>query len=230
MRTSYVELLTSLPHLPNPFRVERPPISAVQLRKRFRMLEADDQQLMQRLWDNVLWSSIPLQTEDAELVQRFQTLLQDVQDPLLQQWLCWRMDVRTLLSALRQRQAGAEAPAASLRWGLGELTWLIRRNWKLPAFGLQARLPWLPEAEKLLAAGQSLQLEKLVLQKVWQYYARCQPQPEFGFAAVFLYVSRWDICHRWTSYDHAGGLQQFDQLVANSLHQAGVNFEQWGRG
>lgn len=223
----YIELLTSLPHLHDPFRVQRPPISAVQLRKRFAMLEPDDQHLMQQLWESVLWSSIPLQTEDVTLVARWQRLLRVIEDPVLLQWLHWRINVRIVLSALRQRLAGQEAPARSAEWAVGQLPLLLRRNWQQPAFGLQSRMPWLTEAEQLLQSGESLLLERLVLQQVWQYYERCLPQPPYGFTAVFLYVSRWDICQRWTSYDHQAGLVRFDQLVSESMQAGAVNLEEW---
>ena len=191
------------------------------------MLLPHDQLLMSRLWDSVLWSSIPLATDDEWLVIRFQRLLAEVDDPQLCLWLHWRMDVRTVLAALRRRQSGQSAPAGTKLWGLGNLPLMIARNWNQPGFGLLGRFPWLAEAEQLLSDGESLALEKCVLQQVWNYYDRCQPQQENGFAAVFLYVSRWDICHRWSSYDHQHGLKRFDQLVAESVQVAGINFEEW---
>lgn len=225
--TDYVEFLTSLPHLHDPFRYRRPPISAVQLRKRFRMLAPEDQRLMERLRENVLWSSIPLATDDQELVERFEHVLAEVSDPQLCGWLHWRMDVRTVLAALRRRQSGQSAPGAGKRWGLGNLPLLIARNWNQPGFGLLGRFPWLAEAEQYLADGESLALEKCVLQQVWNYYSRCEADQTNGFAAVFLYVSRWDICHRWSSYDHEHGLKRFDRLVEESVQVAGINFEEW---
>ena len=224
---AYVELLSSLPHLHDPFRHTRPPISAVQLKKRFRMLLPHDQQLMSRLWDNILWSSIPLATADSELVTRVERLLQDIDDPQLQNWLRWRMDVRTVLAALRLRQGGQNAPPAKICWGLGSLPLLITRNWHQPGFGLLGRFPWLAEAEQLLSDRESLALEQCVLQQVWNYYERCQSEQSTGFAAVFLYVSRWDICDRWSSYDHQRGLKRFDHLVEESLQVAAGQFEEW---
>lgn len=222
-----MELINSLPHLSDPFRVPRPPISTVQLRKRFNMLLPEDRKLMDSLWQSMLWSSIPLATADEFLSDYFRRILAEVTEPQLHQWLCWRMDVRTILAALRRRHLGLDAPLRTPRWTSSDLMGLITVNWGQPAFGLSGRFPWLPEAQQLLESGASLALEKLVLECVWRYFDRCQPDNAYGFSAVFLYVSRWDICLRWSRYDHDLAAQRFDQLVADSLQSSDVYFEEW---
>lgn len=224
---SYVELLSSLPHLSGPFRVARPPISEVQLRKRLSMLLPEDRLFMQRLWENVLWSNIPLATEDSVQALKFERLLQDVEGSEMYGWLQWRMGVRTVLAALRRRQAGLDAPTSTQGWGVGDMMHLILRNWQQPVFGLEGRLPWLDEARLFLEQGESLLLERCILQHVWHFYERCQPESDYGFASVFLYVSRWDICHRWSCYDNERGLERFNDLVTDALNTRGIDFEEW---
>lgn len=213
----YQELLASLPHLHDPFAKRRPPISLVQLRKRFNMLDPAHQSLMDELWETVLWSHIPLATPDTQLVLRFNQVLATIADEQLHQWLLWRMDVRTVLAALRRRHLGEEAPLPHEFWGVGNLTHLIRQRWRQPAFGLAAHFTWLPEIETLMAEGDSLALEERILAVLWQYLNLCQPQQADGFSAVFLYAMRWDISQRWTRYDSDTGLDNFRQLVAASL-------------
>ena len=49
MSRQYIDFLSSLPYLANPFLHRRPPISAVQLRKRLTMLDFEDRRTVQSL-------------------------------------------------------------------------------------------------------------------------------------------------------------------------------------
>ena len=51
----YVDLLCSLPYLENPFIRKRPPITAVQFRKRLNMLDFEARDLIEKFADTFYW-------------------------------------------------------------------------------------------------------------------------------------------------------------------------------
>ena len=218
----YTELLCSLPHLRDPFRQRPSGLSPVQLQKRLNMLLPDDQQRMNQLWHTVLWSGIPLDMGDPALVRQYERTMALIDDPQLHEWLQWRMDFRTLVAALRRRHLGQDAPADTRLWACGPIGKLLVQRWNQPSFGLADAHPWLPQAEHLLQQHESLALERLLLQNLWHYLSRCEPINPRSFAAVVLYIARWDICQRLRHYDHQAGLERFQALIDASLAAHGI--------
>jgi hypothetical protein len=213
----YIELLTSLPYIADPFKHSRPPISLIQLRKRFSMLSENDRVLMEELWHSFWWRNISLTIQDAQVCQLFSSLLDKVTDKDICAWLRWRMDFRLLTAALRFRMSGLDAFPVS-EWD-SDVAKTITLHWSQIDFGLGQRYPWLQQANQLLLAKESFALERLLFNRLWQFYSRCEPKSTTGFAAVFLYTLRWDICYRWTSYEGLKGRERFDQLVDSSFTQ-----------
>ena len=219
MSRQYIDFLSSLPYLANPFLHRRPPISEVQLRKRLTMLDFEDRRTVQSLSRIFYWGNLELNDSDEELVRVAQRLAPGFQPADLREWLFWRMDFRTLVAALRRRHAGQDAPAANTYWGFGNYVHQIERNWGHPSFHLEGRFPWLNEARNLLEAGDSYELERLLLSTVWNYYSRQVPDVPFSFSAVWLYLSQWDLVERWCSYNAEQAKIRFDAMVAAGLEQ-----------
>ena len=219
MSRQYIDLLSSLPYLANPFVHRRPPISAVQLRKRLTMLDFEDRRTVESLSRIFYWGDLELSDSDEELVRMAQRLAPGFQPADLREWLFWRMDFRTLVAALRRRQAGQDAPGANTYWGFGNYVRQIERNWGHPSFHLEGRFPWLNEARNLLEADDSYELERLLLSTVWNYYSRQVPDIPFSFSAVWLYLSQWDLVERWCSYNAEQAKIRFDAMVAAGLEQ-----------
>lgn len=217
MAGQYIELLCSLPYLADPFVHRRPPISWVQLTKRLNMLEYADRQLIQELAGSFYWGSIAIEDSDRELVERARHVVDHLEHQDLREWVFWRMDFRTVIAGLRRRHRGEEAAPVGLPWGFGRYTRFIERNWTHPTFHLEHRFPWLPEAQTLLEAGESYELERLLLTAAWRYYSTRQPDNEFGLSALWLYLMRWDLVERWCSYDTESARQRFGDMVSSAL-------------
>lgn len=216
MAREYIELLCSLPHLADPFVHRRPPISGVQLTKRLDMLDFADRALIRDLSETFYWGSIALEASDASLVDRARRAIEAVEQEDLQEWLLWRMDLRTIIAALRRRHRGQDAPVGQ-RWGFGRYTRYLERNWNQPHFRLEGHFTWLPEAKTLLEAGESYDLERLLLSSAWSYYNSQQPMQPYGISEVWLYLMRWDLVERWCSYNAERARQRFDDLVSSGL-------------
>jgi hypothetical protein len=217
MSRDYIELLCSLPDLKDPFVHRRPPISSVQLRKRLRMLDFDDQELIRELSESFYWGSIAFEDSDRVLVERSRRAIHQVEQDDLREWLVWRMDLRTVIAALRRRHRGEDSAPVNELWGYGSYTRYIERNWSHPYFRLESRFPWLPEARVLLEAGESFDLERLLLSAAWRYYDRQQPDSAYSISAIWLYLMRWDLVDRWCSYNAEAAQSRFNELVSSGL-------------
>ncbi len=212
----YTALLSSLPHLVNPFEYQRQSISLVQLQKRMNMLSYDDYVWLNKLRSLFYWGGITLNQDELTLVKEANRLLFELDEPDIKTWLLWRMDVRTILSAMRRRKAGQSAPKGKL-WGYGNYLHQIQHNWSQPCFNLENRFPFLIELEKYLQSGKSFDLERCLLKAIWHYYCTYQINNESGFSAVVLYVVKWELIDRWRQYDEDIGAQHFNQLVNECL-------------
>ena len=64
---------------------------------------------------------------------------------------------------------------------------------------------------------QSLELEKALLEAVWEELDRISTKERFSFEAVVIYLLRWNLVFRWTTYNSEIAIERFDQLVENAL-------------
>ncbi|MEH6636783.1 MAG: DUF2764 family protein [Halioglobus sp.] len=219
MARQYIDLLASLPYLADPFVHRRPPISEVQLQVRLTMLDLQDRSTITKLSHTFYWGRLELKDSDEAIVRSAQRLTQDFKPADMREWLCWRMEFRTVVAALRRRDAKEDVPPAHSLWGFGRCVHQIERNWSHPSFRLEGRYPWLTQARELLETGQSYELERLLLSMVWNYFARQVPDEPYSLSAVWLYLSKWDLVERWCSYNAEQAKTRFDGLVVSGLEQ-----------
>ena len=215
----YVDLLCSLPHLANPFVRKRPPITAVQLRKRLNMLDSESRHVIKQLADTFYWGRLSLDEKDEELVRQARRLIDELDEPDIKAWQLWRMDLRTVMAALRRRKQNQPAPDAKTLWGYGHYVTHIVNNWNHPTFKLESRFPWLPKAKELLEQGDSYGLEQHLLSTEWHYYSRLQADEQFSLSDVWLYAMKWDLVDRWCCYNADLAKQHFEQLVQTGLKE-----------
>lgn len=216
----YIELLCSLPHLANPFRYKRPAITRVQLQKRMTMLDQQDLHWLQKLNEAFYWGGITLHEDEVSLINKANRFLAGIPYRDIQEWLEWRMDVRTVVAAIRRRKQGEDAPAIRDNWGYGRYVRQIVNNWSSPCFKLEYHFPWLPDVVDGIETGQSFKVEQILLNAVWHYYAMQKPETPYGFSAVVLYVAKWDLVDRWCKYNADRAGEHFDELVNHSLKKS----------
>ncbi|MCL7421964.1 MAG: DUF2764 family protein [Methylobacter sp.] len=223
-RFKYTMLLASLPpHAPDLLSTTQTPVSRIQLDKRLALLDARDAEDLQRIETLLHWSHVGMGT-DEEIVRKSHEMLELINDDFLKNLICWRLELRTLISALRKRHAGMPAPEKNTFAGFGKWPFFITRNWHEPDFGIAHLLPWLPQARELVAQNKSYELEKLLLNLVWQHCAREGSQHYFDFPAVVIYVLRWNVINRWANYNAANAIERFDQLVDAELQDFMLDF------
>lgn len=212
----YVMLLTALPYHGPLFGARQTPLSRIRLDQRLGLLEPEDAACIETLGHLMDWTKQDRNRTDAEAMRMARGLVDTIGNPFARDLVVWRLEHRTLVAALRQRHRGEPQPSDH-RWGFGRWLGQIRRNWNESTFRLEGAFPWLGEANRCIESGDALGLERLMLQVVWTHLDRISDGHYFDFEAVVIYVMRWDLVARWTSYDAEETERRFDALVEAGL-------------
>jgi hypothetical protein len=219
----YLTLITALPAHGPLFGAKQTPLSRLRLQMRLDWLLPDDAEDLARLARVVDWHQQRFDLDDESVVRDAERTVEQIQNAFTRELAVWRLELRTVVAALRRRRAGAGPPSGRRRWGFGRWVPHIARHWSEPHFGLARVYPWLPEAKRHLDDGDAVGLERLLLGAVWTHLARIGAEHWFDFEAVVVYVTRWDLVARWTRYDADAALARFDALLDSAL--AGVTLD-----
>lgn len=221
----YYTLLCSLPALPALERAEQPPISQLRLRARLADLAEADRDDLATVEGLLHWEHMPLSAADAPLIAAARDAMPRLARRRLDDLVRERLELRTAVAALRRRARGLPAPQRNEPWGFGRYVDLIRRHWEQPALGLEHIMPAVREFERLLAAGDSAALEQALLRHIWHRLTRAGEGHYFDFRAVVIYVLRWNILERWTSYDAAAAAERFSLLCDEAMADVRLPWE-----
>lgn len=222
----YVMLLTSLPISERLFLAKQPPISRIKLERRLKVLREDDAQMLRRIEAILHWGDLPMETTDADIVADAKATLQHIESETLQAIVRQRLEMRTVIAALRRRKQGGGPPAPGTVWGFGRFTGHIARNWTEPGFRLGPGFPWVSEAARLLDENDALAFERLVLENAHRNLHRYDNRHHFDFEAVVIYVLKWNIFDRWARAKSETALKRFETLVDAGLGgHAALTFE-----
>lgn len=158
------------------------------------------------------WDRQLIEKTDEEIVRDYEQLKSSVRHPVILEVMKHRVNIRTIVGALRRRRKEQGPPI-----GLGDLVVPIRQNWKEPQFGLQRRFPWIENFDELMRTGKAMDAERLLFESTWRTRSRMAENYTFSFEAVLLYLARWSIIDRWTSRNADAGLERFDQMLKETL-------------
>jgi hypothetical protein len=218
----YLTLLTSLPAHGPLFGARQTPLSRLRLNRRLEWLEADDAEDLVRLASLIDWHDQRFDVDDEEVVRAAEASVAAFHNAFTRDLAVWRLELRTLVAALRRRRAGEAAPSARRRWGFGRWVPFIARHWSDPHFRLERVFPWMPEAKERLDSD-PLGLERLLLGIVWAHLERIGAPHSFDFEAVVVYVTRWDLIARLTHHDATAARARFDAQLATTWDGAAVD-------
>lgn len=220
----YVMLLSSLPHLPAPGSSKDLPISRLQLTSRLQWLTPEDRQRLDMMDAALHWSHLPIELTDEQVIARAQAALDTIHDDFVRPIILERLEMRTFIAALRRRVRSEPLPRDS-RWGMGRFVKHIEAHYNEPDFGLGHLYPWLAQAHHHLLADEPMALENLLLMEFWKQLNRVDDRHSFGFAAVALYVLRWEVLQLIIRGQPDAAETRFDALVGQVLDEASVSLE-----
>lgn len=211
MTRRYYQLMASLPALVDFRQARLLPMSRRRLEERLLMLHEDDLEELMRAERLVGWHRQPVNRTTEQVIAMYDEILAHSRTPELRNIVDFRMNMRTVSVALRLRRKGTSAPTG--RWGTGPYTRMIEARWTEETFGLGAVFPWISEAQAYLDQGDAMALEKLLMGLSWKKLSEIADAYPFEFEQVFAFAYKWDILHRWLSYDADKARERFDGLV-----------------
>jgi len=220
----YVMLVASLPHVGTLLSNRAPPINQVRLEQRLKELDPEDRAELEALRSLLSWSRLEIGDEDAAFVARARQIIEAAHSETLRAAASERLEIRTLMAALRRRHRGEDAPAPGTVWGYGRYVDTLRANWAAPDFGVGRAFPWVLAAKEKLEAGDAQGLERITLQAAWDSGARHAAGHEFDFEAVAAYALRWSLVDRWSRYDAAAAATRFTELLEAAFVDNAQNF------
>jgi hypothetical protein len=215
----YYTVVASFPHLPYFAEAERLPLSRLRLEQRLRMLEADEtRQILQaeflagwRLPAGKLGSG-------GKIAAQYKSMLQSISQPVLREYVEYRLDIQTILAALRIRQAGRDPEQFPGIWGVGRWVKHIEAHWDPADFRLGTVYPWIVEAGNYLEAADAMALDRLLMDTVWRKLSRLGDISPFGFEAITAFVFKWDILQAWLQRDASAAKQRFQVMIEEIKH------------
>lgn len=213
----YYAVAASLPALPRFDRAKRLPITRRQLDARLAMLSDADRHTVDELEHFLEWQHHPVEEDDEAVLQAYEALLEATENMALRDMMIHRMNLRTIMAALRRRHGGHAPPRPGEVWGAGRWVRHVAANWSEPYLGLSAVQPWVAQAADLLAADESLELERLLMGLVWDHLGRLTETRPFSLERVLAYVFKWDILSRWLAYDASTARNRLEELASDAI-------------
>ena len=130
--TQYVTLMASLPPIGKLFEARQTPISRLKLASRLKLLSDQDARRLVQISSLIAWSEQPIDRTDAEFVAEAKRFFEEVRHPHLQAIVAARLDLRTIVAALRRRHRGERQPPVGQPWGCGRWVNYIEQHWTEP--------------------------------------------------------------------------------------------------
>jgi len=211
--SSYYTVLASLPYLPYFEYAKFLPINAQRLEKRLKMLGDEDYQIITATQAFMFWQYHSMDRTNEEFIEHYQRFTGSISMPSLLKIIEYRMDVRTIIVALRRRYYQHAAVPPKETWGIGRWVKPIEQNWNAADFNLQTVFPWIEQAVNLLHQEQVLALEKLFLGLIWNYIDRFPVPREFCLDTLVIYLLKWEIIYRWLQYQMEPAAVRLEQLL-----------------
>jgi hypothetical protein len=218
MKEDYYTIVASLPHLPYFADAERLPLSRLRLEQRLRMLDADESRQIYQAEFLAGWRLPAGKLGGGNIAKHYKTALQSISQPVLREFVEYRLDIQTIVAALRLRQAGRDPEQYPGTWGIGRLVKHIEAHWDAPDFRLGTVYPWVNEASSYLAAADAMALDRLLMDTVWRKLSRLGDMRPFGFEAITAFVFKWDILQAWLQRDAFAAKQRFQTLIEEIKH------------
>lgn len=188
------------------------------LKERLTMLWPEDAKLVDSVSSFIIWHRQPMERSDTEMFTVYQKLVESIDNPVIKEMINLRIDIRTIVVALRRRYRGLPAPKSGELWGVGCWVQHIERHWDDQNLKLASVFPWIPQVREYLENGDSLELERLQMNQVWDGMDRLTDKNYFGIDVILSYLFKWDMMQRWLANNVDAAITRFDELVSEAIN------------
>lgn len=221
----YYTLVASLPHLPRFDKAERLPISRERLLQRMTMLEPKDLKLAYEAAEFIAWRRQPIGRTNQEVIASYNRFVGKIfESPLLRTLFEFSVNQRTIMAALRLRKMGYSRPTRP--WGAGHLVRHIEHHWEDATFKLGNVFPWIEQAKMYLKEGESLKLDYLLMNLMWDKLDWLLFKSFFGFEVVLAYLLKWDMIQQWLAYNKVAAKARFEEMVSKIIEESQLKWNQ----
>lgn len=217
---NYYTLVTSLPWLPEQMeKCTQLPLSRIALNRRLSLLSDEDQNNLS-VAEALYHPTITEVQPDRERVQQWQKQIAALKSPVIQQLITQRLEIQTLLAALRYRKR--PNTSAEHFYGYGRLTEWIKNHWKEPLFALEGQIEPLEKWGELFNHEHTGDLQHHIDRYFWQQLLAEERNHHFTIETVVSFVLRWGIAERRLKSDADAALVDFQTLSDTLLHSSGI--------
>lgn len=211
-KNTYYTLLSSLPELPHFDSAQHLPISRERLDQRLNLLQPDDAGQLVCAETLLEWHHQPLVLSHTAAYEHYSQSLAGIRNLTLRALISFRFRLRIIMAALRfehqHDQCNYQRLATALDFSSRRL---LTQAYQTPEV-ISAQFPWFSKARELVNDNDSLAVERLLMNVVWNYLTSMCPSYGFYVESVFAYVFKWDIIQRWLSYDALRAAQRFHSM------------------
>lgn len=218
----YYTLIASLPPLKKFDQAERLPINMERLKERLTMLWPEDAKVVDSVASFIIWNRLPIERSDKDMFDTYKQLMKTIDNPVIKEMINLRIDIRTIVVALRRRYRGFPAPKSGELWGVGRWVQHIEKYWDDQNLRLTAVYPWILQVREYIENRDSLGLERLQMNQVWYGVDRLANKNYFGIDVVLSYLFKWDMMQRWLANNVDAARIRFDELLSEAMNDWGT--------
>ncbi len=195
----YYQLITSLPLLQGKLGSDFEVMTRIGFDKKLDQLSEDDKGMVKELEDFLIWEKHSMdRATDSEFRSKAIALQHRYTNKTFLEIIKFATQRRLLLGLLRKRKNGLEqAPDSKEYWAFPEIEYNIKHYWNQTDFGLKSLNTNIAGVDTLLQDNQSLELEKQMMEMVWNYCDKLSHGHYFDIDFIMLYAIRRSIVQRW---------------------------------
>lgn len=188
------------------------------LKERLTMLWPEDAKLIDSVASFIIWYRQPMERSDQEMSSVYKQLMESINNPVIREMINLRIDIRSIVVALRRRYRGLPAPKHGELWGMGRWILHIEKHWDDQNLKLAAVYPWIPQVREYLENGNALELERLQMNQVWEGVDRLVDKNHFGIDVILSYLFKWNMLQRWLANNVNAAKIRFNELVSEAMN------------
>lgn len=160
--------------------------------------------------------------EDEILFQFYNYAIQTCSNRFIRKWYQLNLDINNILTAMLVRKQGWSV--SDFIKGEGEVQTLLLEN-KTSELGASANVDYIKELNQIVDETDPVKKEKMIDALKWIWLDEQTFFEPFSLDAVFAYVCKLEMQHRWAKLDVEKGKECFGQIIENLRGEARVPAE-----